>query len=56
MFLVVDQMAVAGEMGEVYVIYDGLLLALPPPVERRFTYVAAEYGSWKPWQLKRTRF
>ncbi len=43
------------KMGKVYVelIYDGPPPALPPPVEARLAYVVTEYGSWKPWQLRR---
>jgi hypothetical protein len=45
----------SSEMGEVYLelVYDGATPPLPPPVERRFAYVAVEYGDWKPWQLRR---
>jgi hypothetical protein len=44
----------ASRMGRVYVelIYGGPPPALPPPVEARLAYVAAEYGGWKPWQLR----
>jgi hypothetical protein len=44
----------ASEMGKVYVelIYSGPPPALPPPVEARLAYVAVEYGTWKPWQLR----
>ncbi len=55
-----DEVADASEeltskMGEVYVvlIYDGPPPALPPPVEARLAYAAVEYGSWRPWQLRR---
>jgi hypothetical protein len=42
-------------MNELYIelVYEGPAPVLPPPVERRLTYVAVEYGGWKPWQLRR---
>jgi hypothetical protein len=42
------------KMGKVYVelVYNGPPPVLPPPVEARLAYVAAEYGDWKPWQLR----